>query len=107
MLFNKDTCTHAHTHTHTHAHTHKQTESKQTEDALTQNPVNIIEIREYAKSKEGFYNIKIRKEVWPRLVGVDISKIRPYEGLPHVDDEVREQVELDVNRCGIRIPAGK
>ena len=106
MLFNKDTCT--------HARTHKQTESKQTEsklnlieDALTQNPVNIIELREYAKSKEGFYNIKIRKKVWPRLVGVDISKIRPYEGLPHVDDEVREQVELDVNRCGIRIPAGK
>ena len=46
----------------------------------------------------------VREKAWPKLVGVNVYDIKPYQGPPLSSHKDRAQVLLDVNRCTRRIP---
>lgn len=79
---------------------------KRIEKALSCNPIDLSALKELALSFGGLLNQQLRKKVWPKLVGVNVFYIYPYEGLPLSGHKERPQVLLDVNRCGKRIPPG-
>lgn len=76
----------------------------QIDKALSSSPVDIEALRRHAISMGGLFHSRIRKKVWPKLVGVNMYRIRPYEGAPLINHKDRSQVLLDVNRCSRRIP---
>ena len=69
--------------------------------------MDIDALRRHALSMGGLYHTRVRKKVWPKLVGANMYAIRPYEGVPLNNHKDRAQVLLDVNRCIRRIPARK
>lgn len=82
-----------------------QTEKeKQIDKALGSSLVDIEALRRHAVSMGGLFHADIRKKVWPKLVGVNMYNIKPYEGAPLMNHKDRAQVLLDVNRCSRRIP---
>ncbi len=74
------------------------------EEALNCDPVDIASLRSLATTLGGLVNSRLRKRVWPKLVGVSVFHIPPYQGPPLSELKDRAQVLLDVNRCGKRIP---
>ena len=84
---------------------HWQTEKeKQIDEALGSSLVDVEALRRHAVSMGGLFRADIRRKVWPKLVGVNMYDIRPYEGVPLMNHKDRAQVLLDVNRCSRRIP---
>lgn len=75
--------------------------------ALESDPVDIHALRELAVSLGGLLHSRIRKKAWPKLAGVNVFYIPPYEGPSLSGHKDRSQVLLDVNRCGKRIPKRK
>ena len=92
--------------THTlRAGLHWQREKEvQIDKALGSCPVDIEALRRHAISMGGLFHSHIRKRVWPKLVGVNMYSIKPYEGAPLMSHKDRAQVLLDVNRCTKRMP---
>lgn len=76
----------------------------QIDQALQSTPVDVDSLRRHAVSIGGLFHADIRRRVWPKLVGVNMYNIRPYEGVPLTEHKDRAQVLLDVNRCLRRIP---
>ena len=72
--------------------------------ALGSSPVDIAALRRHAISMGGLFHSRIRKRVWPKLVGVNMYNITSYEGAPLMNHKDRAQVLLDVNRCSRRMP---
>ena len=66
--------------------------------------MDVEALRKHAVSMGGLFHSDIRRRVWPKLVGVNMYGIKPYEGAPMSDHKDRAQVLLDVNRCTRRIP---
>ena len=79
----------------------------QIDTALGSSTVDIDALRRHAVSLGGLFHSDIRKKVWPKLVGVNMYRIKPYEGAPLINHKDRAQVILDVNRCSRRIPECK
>lgn len=76
------------------------------EQALTSDPIDLSALKELSLSFGGLLNKQLRKKVWPKLLGVNVFHIYPYEGPPLSGHKERPQVLLDVHRCGKRIPPG-
>ena len=76
----------------------------QIDKALGSSPVDIEALRKHAISMGGLFHSHIRKRVWPKLVGVNMYSVRPYEGAPLINHKDRAQVLLDVNRSTRRMP---
>lgn len=66
--------------------------------------MDVEALRRHAVSMGGLFHSDIRRRVWPKLVGVNMYGIKPYEGAPLSEHKDRAQVLLDVNRCTRRIP---
>ena len=79
----------------------------QIDKALGSSSVDIEALRRHAVSMGGLIHADIRKKVWPKLVGVNMYSISPYEGDPLINHKDKAQVLLDVNRCSRRIPECK
>lgn len=77
------------------------------ERALSCDPIDLSALKELSLSFGGLLNKQIRKKVWPKLLGVNVFYIYPYEGPPLTGHKERAQVLLDVHRCGKRISPGK
>lgn len=77
------------------------------EEALRSDPVDLSSLKELSLSNGGLLSAQIRKKVWPKLLGVNVFYIYPYEGPPLINHKERPQVLLDIHRCGKRIPPGK
>ena len=89
----------------TDLHWQKEKE-RRIEKALTSDPIDLSTLRQLSQSLGGLLNQHLRKKVWPKLVGVNVFYIAPYEGPPLSTHKERPQILLDVNRCGKRIPSG-
>ena len=76
----------------------------QIDEALRSSLVDVEALRKHAVSMGGLFYSDIRRRVWPKLVGVNMYCIKPYEGAPLSEHKDRAQVLLDVNRCTRRIP---
>lgn len=76
------------------------------DQALSSDPIDLSTLRELATSLGGLLTQQLRKKAWPKLVGVNVYHIPPYQGPPLTSHKERPQVLLDVNRCGKRIPLG-
>ena len=76
----------------------------QIDEALRSSLVDVEALRRYAVSMGGLFHSDIRRRVWPKLVGVNMYHIKPYEGAPLTEHKDRAQVLLDVKRCSRRIP---
>ena len=76
----------------------------QVDRALESSPVDITALRKLATSMGGLLHAHTRKMAWPKLVGVNMFAIKPYEGTPLANHKDRAQVLLDVNRCSKRMP---
>lgn len=76
-------------------------------DTLSSNDVDIERLRSFAVSPGGLLNDDIRKEVWPRLLDVDVTDIpkKPPEEVLHGHRDYT-QVVMDVNRSLKRFPPG-
>lgn len=72
--------------------------------ALFCDPVDLTALQELALSYGGLLDQYLRKKAWPKLLGINVFYISPYEGTPLSNHKERPQVLLDVNRCGKRIP---
>lgn len=95
-------------HIQLHIGLHWQREKEvQIDKALGSTSVDIEALRRHAVSLGGLFHSDIRKKVWPKLVGVNMYGIKPYEGAPLINYKDRAQVLLDVNRCSRRIPERK
>ncbi|CAI8009225.1 TBC1 domain family member 20 [Geodia barretti] len=76
----------------------------QIDEALRSSLVDVEALRRHAVSMGGLFHSDIRRRVWPKLVGVNMYHIKPYEGAPLTEHKDRAQVLLDVRRCSRRIP---
>lgn len=76
-------------------------------DTLSSNDVDIEQLRSFAVSPGGLLSDDIRKEVWPRLLDVDVTDIpkKPPEEVLHGHRDYT-QVVMDVNRSLKRFPPG-
>lgn len=90
---------------HTDLHWQREKELR-IERALSSDPIDLDALKELSLSFGGLLSKHFRKRVWPKLVGVNVFYIPPYEGVPLITHKERPQVLLDVNRCGKRIPPG-
>ena len=73
-------------------------------DALSCDPIDLKELRTLSVSMGGLVHTSIRKKAWPKLAGINVFYIDPYQGPSLMAHKDRAQVLLDVNRCGKRIP---
>lgn len=90
------------------AELHWQSEKyKRIEQALSSNPIDLSALKDLSLSFGGLLDKQTRKKVWPKLLGVNVFYIYPYEGPPLSGHKERPQVLLDIHRCGKRIPPGK
>ena len=90
------------------AELHWQSEKhKRIEQALSSDPIDLSALKELSWSFGGLLDKQTRKRVWPKLLGVNVFYIYPYEGPPLSGHKERPQVLLDIHRCGKRIPPGK
>lgn len=77
------------------------------EAALANSESTLQEWREFALSEYGLINDDLRREVWPRLAGVDRDNIEPAPKLDELKSHPEyNQVILDVNRSLKRFPPG-
>lgn len=77
------------------------------ERALSSDPIDLSALKKLSLSFGGLLNKQVRKKVWPKLLGINVFYIYPYDGPPLTGHKERPQVLLDVHRCGKRIPPGK
>lgn len=77
---------------------------KKVQEALERDPVDIETIREHAVSNGGLVSNELRKKAWPKMVGVSIYDVAPYDDTALATHKDRAQVQLDVNRCHRRLP---
>ncbi|XP_031624630.1 TBC1 domain family member 20 [Contarinia nasturtii] len=77
------------------------------EAALTDPNTPLSKWQEFAKSDYGLVSDDLRRQVWPRLVGIDPNTVDPAPNLEDLKSH-REynQVILDVNRSIKRFPPG-
>eukprot|EP00051_Salpingoeca_urceolata_P007287 m.96359 g.96359 ORF g.96359 m.96359 type:complete len:381 (-) comp15187_c0_seq4:17-1159(-) len=73
--------------------------------ALEANPVDLRELRRLSLTKGGFVNEAMRRQIWPKLLGVDMSQAEECNQLCGEHD-FEQQVILDVNRSFWRFPEG-
>ena len=53
---------------------------REVQEALERDPVDIETIRKHAISNGGLVNNEMRKKAWPKMVGVSVCDISPYDG---------------------------
>lgn len=64
-----------------HSALHWQYEKlKEVGDALERDPVDIETVRKHAVSNGGLVSSELRKKAWPKMVGVSVYDILPYDG---------------------------
>ena len=51
------------------------------ENALHANPVDIEAIREAARGRGGLVERRLRKEAWPKLLGINMFTMNEYTGV--------------------------
>lgn len=77
------------------------------ERSLKDPTTTLKEWQEYALSEYGLINDNLRKEIWPRLVGIDLKNVEPVPKLDELKSHPEyNQVILDVNRSLKRFPPG-
>lgn len=74
-------------------------------ELLSEDPVDISKLREFAISPGGFVTNELRQQAWPKMVGIDVDNIppKPDEEVLHSHRDYN-QVVLDVNRSLKRFP---
>ena len=53
---------------------------REVQEALERDPVDIGTIRKHAISNGGLVSNELRKKAWPKMLGVSVCDISPYEG---------------------------
>ncbi|XP_019859253.1 PREDICTED: TBC1 domain family member 20-like isoform X1 [Amphimedon queenslandica] len=70
-------------------------------DPFSSDPVDITSLRGQALTKGGLLCNELRRRAWTKLLGINIYNI---PSCSHLDHKDKNQVILDVNRCGRCLP---
>lgn len=86
----------------------EEKQKRQKIEAALSNPnTTLSEWQEFAKTDYGIVSDDLRRQVWPRLVGIDPNNVDPATNLDDLKTHPEyNQVILDVNRSLKRFPPG-